>query len=572
MTRPTTGRSTWRRPLALTSAALTALALTACSPSAVFKGAGENPGPRVASDVSLTAAWQQSTYADLYKQKIAWRPCTEEDGLTAAGLEAAKEQGITAENFECARVQAPMNWADPEDERTTELAVMRLRSKTSDAADGQESGKGAKGGKPLFINPGGPGLTAPSLALDLAKQATFGPVLKEYDVYAVDPRGVGASSPLGCQSSSTIPARRLAECIAKNPLTHYMGTSQVARDMEMMRSLTGAERFDYLGYSYGTVLGATYATLFPGNAGRMVLDSALAADWAHLTTGFDQQVAVSAEIDAMIASTCADGTTCPFTDTEGLLALRDSLDASPWKGSDGTELSGGMLVQFLVDTLYKAPAERAQRLSAVKKAAGGAQADIDELLILAGFSSSPADKPADGGQPGADSAQSSPDGAQSDAQEAPSGPLFDPTGEMITCHSAMKTPDVAGLVEHMKKTGVPPLIGGPEVDDTTIGDFSDLRCAVLPEVGTDFNTSFHAPNTKTPILVIGTKGDHATPYALSERLVEQLGNARLLTFDAHGHGLSFGGRSSLLDQTVADYLLNGTLPDEGTTIADGAAQ
>ncbi|MCI7671929.1 MAG: alpha/beta fold hydrolase [Schaalia hyovaginalis] len=562
MTRPTTGRSTWRRPLALTSAALAALALTACSPSTVFKGAGENPGPRVASDVSLTSAWQQSTYTDLYKQKIAWRPCTEEDGLTATGLEAAKEQGITAENFDCARVQAPMNWADPEDERTTELAVMRLRSKASDAAAGSENGKG---GKPLFINPGGPGLTASSLALDLAKQATFGTVLKEYDVYAVDPRGVGASSPLGCQSSSTIPARRLSECIAKNPLARYMGTSQVARDMEMMRSLTGAERFDYLGYSYGTVLGSTYATLFPGNAGRMVLDSALAGDWAHLTTGFDQQVALSAEIDAMIASTCADGTTCPFTDTEGLLALRDSLDASPWKGSDGAELSGGMLVQFLVDTLYKSPAERAQRLSVVKKAAGGAQADIDELLILAGISSSPADKPADGGQSGAD-------GAQSGAPEAPSGPLFDPTGEVITCHSAMKTPDVAGLVEHMKKTGVPALIGGPEVNDKTIDDFVDLRCAVLPEVGTDFNTSFHAPNTKTPILVIGTKGDHATPYAFSERLVEQLGNARLLTFDAHGHGLSFGGRSPLLDRTIADYLVNGTLPAEGTTIADGADQ
>ncbi|MBF0807949.1 alpha/beta fold hydrolase [Rothia nasimurium] len=62
-------------------------------------------------------------------------------------------------------------------------------------------------------------------------------------------------------------------------VANYMGTSQVARDMELLRSLAGGERLDYLGYSYGTMLGATYATLFPEKAGRLVLDSAENAQW-----------------------------------------------------------------------------------------------------------------------------------------------------------------------------------------------------------------------------------------------------------------------------------------------------
>ncbi len=547
----TTGRAAWRRPLALTSVVITALALAACSPSTPPKAEGTDVGGQLASDTTLDAAWQQATFANFYKQKIEWRPCTEEDGLTAEGLEKATAQGITEENFDCGRVKAPMNWADPADERTTELAVMRIRS--------NPSGK-TEGGKPLFINPGGPGLTASSLAFDLAKQASFGPVLKEYDVYAVDPRGVGASSPLDCVSSSTLPVLRISECLEKNPLAHFMGTSQVARDMEMMRSISGAEHFDYLGFSYGTVLGATYATLFPGNVGHMALDSALSADWGTLTAGFDQQVAVATEIETMIAE-CTDPD-CPFASTSDFIALRDSLDASPWKGSDGTELSGSVLLQFVVDTLYKAPAERNERLAAIGKAKSGDPNDVDALLVLAGLVVPAGEKdPADTAQ--SDSAESGDEGG---------APMIDSTGEIIRCNSFPDTPDITNLIARVKDKGMPELFGGPEINDTTLSDYIDLRCAGLPEASSDINDSFHAPDVETPILVVGTKGDHATPYEYSQRLVNQLGKARLLTFDAHGHGLSFSGRSSLLDATIADYLLNGTLPEEGTTIADGATK
>ncbi|WP_051259168.1 alpha/beta hydrolase [Schaalia suimastitidis] len=538
MSRTTIGKSYHRRGLivATSSAIAAAFVLSACTApvnTATLAQSG------LASDTSLDADWQKKTYSSFYSQNISWRPCTQDDGLTPEALEGAKKNGIDESRVECARVEAPMNWADPEDKRTTELAVMRIRS------------TGDKESKPLFINPGGPGLTASSLAFNLVKEPSFNGVLDAYDVYGVDPRGVGASSPLSCKSSSTIPVVRLNECIEKNPLTHYMGTSQVARDMEMMRNLTGSDRFHYLGFSYGTVLGATYATLFPEKAGRMVLDSALTAKWASLTTTFEQQASVATEINEMVAS-CTEAT-CPFTNEDGVLALRDELTANPLKGSDGAEMSGAPMFQFLVDTLYKTPKERAERLALLKRAKDGDQTAIDELLVVAGLSSPP------GEQPAADTAES-----------AQPGPLFDATGEVINCHSFPKVPDITSMIETAKKNGVSRYFDGPEVNDATLRDYTELRCSVLAEAGDEFTESFHAPTTETPILVVGTTGDHATPYKYSQELVEQLGNATLLTFKAHGHGLSFAGRSGCLDKKVTDYLVNGEVPQAGAQCADEA--
>lgn len=119
-------------------------------------------------------------------------------------------------------------------------------------------------------------------------------LLGEYDAVGFSPRGTGASTQLQCATNELARpidistarwdtpenlanahynGRKTAEACLKNPITPYINTDATARDMDLLRGLLGEEKLNYLGYSYGTWLGAWYASLFPEKVGRMVLDS-----------------------------------------------------------------------------------------------------------------------------------------------------------------------------------------------------------------------------------------------------------------------------------------------------------
>jgi pimeloyl-ACP methyl ester carboxylesterase len=189
----------------------------------------------------------------------------------------------------CARLDVPLDYARPSGEK-----VSLLVSKAASPNPAKRRGV-------LLVNPGGPGGSGSEWAGRASKPNSAGStrlprsVLDAYDVIGMDPRGVAYSTPVSCVDGSYYTGPRpdpgatggrlqwwafvdgiAAGCGAKSPqLLPYVGTRNVARDMDEVRKGLGEEKISYVGSSYGTYLGAVYATLFPNRVDRMILDSAI---------------------------------------------------------------------------------------------------------------------------------------------------------------------------------------------------------------------------------------------------------------------------------------------------------
>lgn len=509
----------------------TALVLSACT--SLQQATPDTSASTVATAADRThgAKWQKKEFSSFYGQKIDWGKCTAQDaGLGAEDEEALKQAGVDFANFECATVKAPLNWANPDDDRSIELAI----SRTKPAGDSQDS-------VPLFTNPGGPGIAGIQHTMLMGSDPSFEKVLSNHELWGFDPRGIGNSTPVHCDSSSTVAAVQLAECASSQPIAQFMGTSQVARDMELLRVLAGDKQLDYVGYSYGTMLGATYATLFPDHAGRMVLDSAENAGWGMLTHNFDQAVAISKAVGDL-ANRCGELTTsdgsaveCPFTSEKEMLKLKKRLTEKPLKAPNGKSIDGEGLRSYLTSALYVPQQMQGDQLDLLGRALKGDEEALNELAVV--------------------------------VEEG--NVEIDAAGQLTVCPSTPKTPDLEGLIKHMKEVGVPEFVGGPEITDEVLAEYTEFDCAVLPSTGTDILDSFNAEGVKTPLMVIGITGDHATPFQHAQELAKQLGQARLVTLEGSGHGASFSGRSTCIDQVATDYLVNGTLPEEGKVCQAG---
>ena len=226
-------------------------------------------------------------------QTLQWTAC---DGSILGQPEEATREvwQRLGERLQCSTLRVPMDWAQPERSDVL-VSVMRLA-----AADPAQR-RGA-----LLFNPGGPGADGLEQTFSLfwafgqsnpasAQGALQLRLLASYDMVGFSPRGTGASTRLHCATNELqrplplLPSgvsdenlanaayndRKTAEACLKNPLTPYINTDATARDMDLLRELLGEAKLNYVGYSYGTWLGGWYASLFPGNVGRMVLDSAM---------------------------------------------------------------------------------------------------------------------------------------------------------------------------------------------------------------------------------------------------------------------------------------------------------
>lgn len=497
-----------RRALTFTAAlAAAALVLTGCSS---------------APDTSESAR-QSEAFPGVYAQTVEWGACGDDFGLddtTAAALEA---QGAPVESFQCGMIEAPLDWNNPSSHETIELAAIHIPS----------TGAGEPIGT-LLSNPGGPGESGLSLAYGLTTTAGFDGIRERYDLLGFDPRGIGRSTPVECVDVSDLVELNLATCAAQNPIALSMGTSQVARDMDLLRSLMGDDTMHYLGYSYGTMLGATYSTLFPERVGRMILDSAAASNWSSPIGSFNQSLAIAEQLDAMLDA-CGisnEVTTCP-PDARSFPQTVAELNAAPLLASDGTEVTGTSLTGYLVSALYQRQVGRELALELAGAVVSGEQGAIDAL----------AEEMRGGG----------------------AAVTFD--GKIVKCHSFPEDPDLVGLLERVEETGIPPLLGGPEISDDTLREYVSMACDALPNSGDDITESFTG-SPDAPILVIGITGDHATPYEGAQQLVNELGNARLLTLEGNGHGASFMNRSTCADDYATEYLLTGELPPKDAVCTD----
>ncbi|WP_410566789.1 alpha/beta fold hydrolase [Amycolatopsis sp. cmx-4-61] len=190
-----------------------------------------------------------------------------------------------AKPAECALVTVPRDWANPDAGVDLSVSISRV------AATGERTGA-------LLVNPGGPGGQGSSLAGALAGLEPG--VNERYDFIGMDPRGTGHEGVPDTAFACRVPTGRLpqgpldardrsaasiaehrktpravAEACQSDAITPFVTTWQTAHDMELIRTLLGERKLNYLGYSYGTWLGAKYASLFPGSVGKVVLDSSV---------------------------------------------------------------------------------------------------------------------------------------------------------------------------------------------------------------------------------------------------------------------------------------------------------
>ena len=252
---------------------------------------------------------------------LSFSPCVDED---LAGLE-------------CATARAQLDWQD-ENAGTIDVAVARVRARKERYGS-------------LFVNPGGPGASARDFLHYALTFLTKG-VLDHYDVVAVDPRGTGGTSPLHCdvnfdevftqdispdtpeevEAAVNADAEVAKACNAKFPeLLQHISTRNSARDMDFVRGLLGDSELNFLGFSYGTELGATYIADFPDRVGRFVLDGPLDPMQTALERSLTQGAGFEKNLNSFFAWCDANDGSCAFAPDSAAKfdVLYKRLDASP---------------------------------------------------------------------------------------------------------------------------------------------------------------------------------------------------------------------------------------------------
>ncbi|GHE88018.1 alpha/beta hydrolase [Streptomyces fumanus] len=510
-----------RTGLALVAAALLA---TACSAHGASTSASSASGASLAALPRATPP----ALSPYYGQKLSWREC-----------------GVPG--FQCATMKAPLDYAEPAG-GDVRLAVARKKA----------TGPGKRLGS-LLVNPGGPGGSAIGYLQQYAGIGYPEEVRARYDMVAVDPRGVARSEPVECltgpamdtytQTDITPDDERETErlvdayktfaegCGAKAPkLLRHVSTVEAARDMDLLRAVLGDERLNYVGASYGTFLGATYAGLFPDRTGRLVLDGAmdpsLPARRLNLeqTAGFETAFRSFAE-DCVRQTDCPLGGrgTSPARVGENLSAFFQKLDARPLPTGDaaGRELTESLATTGVIAAMYDEGAWQQLR-----EALGAATKKNDGAGLLA-LSDSYYERDPNGGYSNLMSANAA--------------------VNCLDLPAAFSTPDeVRDALPDFEKAS--PVFGEGLA-------WASLTCAYWPVQPSGEPHRIVAAGA-APIIVVGTTRDPATPYRWARALARQLSSGRLLTYDGDGH-TAYGRGSTCVDSTINAYLLRGTVPPDG---------
>ncbi len=465
--------------------------------------------------------------------QASWRPCPE----VPRELVGRGASGMT---YECASVAVPRDWDEAQAGETYDVAMIRIRSRTQQDRIGS-----------LVLNPGGPGASGIATAVFLSFGQRLGGLPTEitdrFDIVGFDPRGVGRSAPIKCISDADQDAVFAAppdpdsssefnEVVALNKKIGEecgrkygdqlgtVSTEAAARDLDAIRAAVGDTKLTYLGYSYGTLLGATYAQLFPRNIRALVLDGAVDPEQG-LVAGAETQAAGFERAFTNFTTWCARTPQCPIApDARG--ALTDALakaEASPVRGADGREATPGWIFLGLVSSLYT----ESGWLSLAKA--------LDDLQ--------------------AGNAKGIFDLADAYARRSPTGDytnLFD-ANLAVNCADAAVAPTVAEVRRLQGEwRGKYPLFGA----SLAIGL---LPCTFWPAERDPYPTGEAAG--APPILVVGTTGDPATPYENTQKLATMLGTGEVLTWEGEGH--TAYPNTPCVTAAVDGYLIGLTVPKEG---------
>ncbi|MFI9406629.1 alpha/beta hydrolase [Nocardia sp. NPDC052316] len=446
-----------------------------------------------------------------YQQSPAWGSCDEYAG--GAGLSAA--------GIECARVIVPIDYDRP-DGPTARIAISRLRASGARVAS-------------VLTNPGGPGIPGLAFPRRLAEKSALA---QRFDVIGVDVRGLGASTPkVECLTPNEFQAQRqdldvdnspmgiaqtegenadyVAKCVQRTglELLGHVGTSEVARDFDVIRAVLGDEKLTYFGGSYGSKLGTAIAEMFPNRVRAMVLDAAMdpAADFLdpeYSVRGFQRAFEA-------YAADCTEHPNCPLGEaaTAGLRNLLDPLIERPAATADPRGLAYPDALDAVTTLLYS---EQTWPVL-TKGLAELAQGRGDTLLTVA-------DKLAGG--------------VDTDLHNA------------VKCLDGIRHTDRAATAaaDRRAREAAPAFFDGPGTGQAPL----DL-CAFWPVPP---SSQPHVPVVPglPKTVVVATTGDPATPYAGGRNLAEYLG-ATLITNTGFVHGAALQG-NSCIDEPVLAYLID----------------
>jgi len=511
----------------------------------------------VAGAVAMAActpksSWEQSTIPEgldvYYTQKVEWISCADDDGFST-GVPKIDELN-ELDTLECAWMTVPMDYANPSGE-TIEIALGRSVAKKS---------KGS-----VVVNPGGPGSSGVELVPSLATDA--GPVLREsLDIVGFDPRGVGRSKPpVDCVDDQgldaylstdydTSTAAGVAEaqaaadafaagCLERTgPALQFVDTISAARDMDVLRAVLGETKLTYLGFSYGTQLGATYASLFPDNVGNMVLDGAVDPTVTPNEKTLIQAGGFESALRAYVTD-CLESDACPLSGSVDdamaqVTAVVDAAEANPLPTGTPRPLTGSLALTGIIAPLYfKDPG-----WDFLTVGLEGAITDGDGTMLLVIADLFYNDRCNDLVCP-------EEDGFFSNSTEAHIA---------IRCADSRDEADpetVAAINEQIMQ--VAPILGKYFVDEGVDS------CAAWPTPVATPLDSYDAIGAG-PIVVIGTTNDPATPYEWAVTLSKNLDEGVLITYEGEGH-TAYTSAGKCVQDAVDDFLVNGKVPTNGLT-------
>jgi pimeloyl-ACP methyl ester carboxylesterase len=467
-----------------------------------------------------------------------------------ASAKARSSSGLAwqdcGDGFRCTSLAVPRDHGSPRGAKI-QMAVVRL------PAQDTANRLGA-----LVVNYGGPGGDGVATTKAVGR-GLFGALNERYDIVSFDPRGTGETLPsISCDANleeigpyskpyftpENLDVAAMLErnrtyidrCLSLSSGTGilpYLSTSNVARDMDLLRAALGEPKLTYLGFSYGTFLGTTYAKLFPKRTGRLVLDGAVDPD-RYINKPVlgvrEQTAAFEKAIDRYFQGCAAAGEYCAYGQgdpADHFDELVERLNANPVPREDGRPISGDDALSVAFIVAYS-KLNWPIFTDALNLAAEG---DYSLLGLLADFAN----------------------GRNEDG-------TYDPSIDRFFMINALEARMPSGLDFYLESGDHAWNLFTRAWSNT---GYADLLWAMWPvQPRGAYYGPWRLPDSVPTPLVVGTTYDPATPYRAARRLTSKLGNARLLTMRGDGH-TAYGGNSACIDAAVEAYLVDGVLPGVG---------
>ena len=441
--------------------------------------------------------------------------------------------------FRCGTINVPVDWANPSGP-TFKLAFTFKPTKSKNY---------------LFVNPGGPGASGVSFVKDNLSGIGTSQLRANYTIVGFDPRGTKGSGPVKCLSASAMDdflytdtgytagsaedlaasraaiANFVSACQANTgPQLAHIDTVSAAKDLDLLRAVFGQTKLNYLGFSYGTFLGTTYAALFPKKVGRLVLDGAIDPTVSDEQQSLNQLKGFDLALKNFMIDCLSTATDCPFTGSvnQGLARISNYLDwlqTHTLPTSDGRRAGLAVVSTGMYLTLYSN-----DYWTYLRQAFNQAfdQQDGSIFLSLADFYN---------------------DRNQNGTYNSNEFEAF----IAINCLDGRSNPDPAAeAAQNAKMIEASPTLG-------RFWQYGAETCAHWPFPVVKAPASYAAKGAPT-IMVVGTTGDPATPYQQSVNLAHKiLAKGFLVTFKGEGH-TAYGRSNKCVSNAVDNFLIKGKLP------------